>query len=150
MELTYKDLQRIYRNADNWDKFKKWLEDTENYLEGEYKTAKSDSTEAPTEMPTEMPTEISTEMSAEASTEMPTETSTEMSTEASTEMPIETSTQISAEETTKVPAEESTEELEPESVLANDLKMSLIAVVILILVCGIGMVIKRKVLSKER
>ena len=42
MKLTYKDLQRIYRKADNWDKLKKWLEDTENYLEGEYKTAKSD------------------------------------------------------------------------------------------------------------
>ena len=108
------------------------------------------SMEVSTDRQTEESAEASTEVPTEAPTEMPTETSAEMSTEASTEMPTEASTQISAEETTQVPAEESTEEPDTESVLANDLKMSLIAVVILILVCGIGLVIKRKVLSKER
>ena len=108
------------------------------------------STEIPTETPAEIPTEASTEMSTETPAEVPTETSAEMPTETPTEMPTEASTQIDAEETTKVPEEETTEEPDTESVLANDLKMSLIAVVILILVCGIGLVIKRKVLSKER
>ena len=36
MELTYKDIQRIFRKADNWDKLKVWLQETEKHFAEEY------------------------------------------------------------------------------------------------------------------
>ena len=32
MEATIKDLEKIYKNSDNWNELKRWLEERINYL----------------------------------------------------------------------------------------------------------------------